>query len=469
MSDSFVGCISDVTFNGKIINFAQLTDAPRAIIGRCTDVSLSGFNVPEFNNTMKPKPPLRDEIDMSMQAPIQQTTSSTLAPDEITTKPSAPVGLCALSVIPQIDTDVNKNSGFRFGNQVGSRFEYDSTMIKTKNDRNEISLDIKTSSTDGVIFFAYQSEGTDFMAVYLNEGKVNYQLSCNSIPMTIKAQLPVNDRNWHSINWIRSNTNAELFVDNIPVGSSLISDCKNMNSIYYLGGVHPTAYQKVIEYIGMNETFIGCLRNFKVNSKDVGSPSRKHGVTKCSEKVEEGAFFHGNGGYIRLLEKFVVGKEFEISMNIKPRSVNGILMSAQSSKKNLLMLKMINGTISFSVNTGKGQISASFTPASPYYLCDGMWHTIKAAKHKNIVRLGVDNMFTTPDQYGKVGTTNNTLTESLYLGGNPIFNNRQVNGYLGCIQNVEIVNVNIHDKIIFKKFPTQIVHGNVTLSVCPTI
>jgi len=51
MSDSFAGCISDVTFNGKIINFSQLTDAPRAIIGRCTEPLPSGFSVPEFNNT----------------------------------------------------------------------------------------------------------------------------------------------------------------------------------------------------------------------------------------------------------------------------------------------------------------------------------------------------------------------------------------------------------------------------------
>lgn len=55
---------------------------------------------------------------------------------------------------------------------MGSRFEYDSMMIKTKNDRNEISVDLKTSSTNGIIFFAYQSDGTDFMAVYLDYGKV---------------------------------------------------------------------------------------------------------------------------------------------------------------------------------------------------------------------------------------------------------------------------------------------------------
>jgi len=55
---------------------------------------------------------------------------------------------------------------------VGSRFEYDSIMIKTKNNRNDISVDVKTLSTDGIIFFAHQSDGTDFMAIYLIEGKV---------------------------------------------------------------------------------------------------------------------------------------------------------------------------------------------------------------------------------------------------------------------------------------------------------
>jgi len=45
-------------------------------------------------------------------------------------------------------------------------------MIKTKSNRNEISVDVKTTSADGIIFFAYQTDGTDFMSVYLNEGKV---------------------------------------------------------------------------------------------------------------------------------------------------------------------------------------------------------------------------------------------------------------------------------------------------------
>lgn len=64
-------------------------------------------------------------------------------------------------------------------------------------------------------------------------------------------------------------------------------------------------------------------------------------------------------------------------MEIKPRSIDGVLMSVQSNKKSYLILEMKNGTISFSVDIGKGPISASYTPAYPYFLCDGLWHTIK--------------------------------------------------------------------------------------------
>lgn len=51
MSQSFVGCISDVTFNGKIINFAALTDVPGATVGRCSGLPLTGLKPPKRNNT----------------------------------------------------------------------------------------------------------------------------------------------------------------------------------------------------------------------------------------------------------------------------------------------------------------------------------------------------------------------------------------------------------------------------------
>lgn len=75
-----------------------------------------------------------------------------------------------------------------------------------------------------------------------------------------------------------------------------------------------------------------------------------------------------------------------ITMDIKPRGINGILLSVQVSAKHYLVLEMSNGTMSFSVNLGKGPISASFTPPSPYFLCDGQWHSIKGKINFNIFR-----------------------------------------------------------------------------------
>lgn len=56
------------------------------------------------------------------------------------------------------------------GNLVGSRFEYDSLIVQSRSKTNVISVEVKTSNTEGIIF--YHSTGTDLMAIYLKEGKV---------------------------------------------------------------------------------------------------------------------------------------------------------------------------------------------------------------------------------------------------------------------------------------------------------
>lgn len=67
----------------------------------------------------------------------------------------------------------------------------------------------------------------------------------------------------------------------------------------------------------------------------------------------------------------------EIRLDIKPRSIDGILISMRTPTKNFFTLEMKNGTLSCSVDVGKGPIFTSSTRPSPNYLCDGAWHTIK--------------------------------------------------------------------------------------------
>lgn len=90
-------------------------------------------------------------------------------------------------------------------------------------------------------------------------------------------------------------------------------------------------------------------------------------------------------------------------------------------------------------------------------------------KRKNAVKLSIDKGPWGPDQFGQVGTSSTIGNKPLYIGGNPLQRrNGQQKRYLGCIRNVEIID-HLSEKHVFEKFPIQMIQGNVTLSVCPTI
>lgn len=84
--------------------------------------------------------------------------------------------------------------------------------------------------------------------------------------------------------------------------------------------------------------------------------------------------------------------------------------------------------------------------------------------------LGIDNNFSSYDQYGKPGISSDMPEEPLYIGGHPSQKqNNPSSKYLGCIRNVEITKKISNVKLAFKKFPTTKVQGNVLLNACPTI
>jgi laminin, alpha 3/5 len=68
--------------------------------------------------------------------------------------------------------------------------------------------------------------------------------------------------------------------------------------------------------------------------------------------------------------------EIHIKLEVRPRSTNGILMSAHG-KGDYFVLQMIDGAVKISVNNGKKAFHTTFTPPQEYYLCDGQWHSIE--------------------------------------------------------------------------------------------
>lgn len=119
-----------------------------------------------------------------------------------------------------------------------------------------------------------------------------------------------------------------------------------------------------------------------MNGKPLDNP-KSESVIPCSDNIESGVFFTaGTNGYVKLFDRFKVGIEMDIQMDIKPRNITGLLMSVHG-RKDYLVLQMIDGVIKFTADNGKGPIEAAFKPPNQHFFCDGNWHSIQGKKNSN--------------------------------------------------------------------------------------
>lgn len=379
---------------------------------------------------------------------------------------------CSLPLEPAEDPDVNDNSGTRFGNVKFSRFQYDSLPGKTGRiwDKSEMSMEFKTAEPDGIIFYAGEKEPhVDHTTVYLKGGRVHFSFNSGSGHKLLNSSENYSDDQWHTVAFHRHGKKGTLYVDDVLVaeGSS------NGNTLgievippIYVGGVSPEILSKASRnFEGVGGGLIGCLRNFRVESRPVGDPDYREGTEPCSLKVESGSFFALQGGHIKAVENFRVGLDIDIRFEMKPRSTSGILVSVHG-RRDYLLLQMVNGTMIFSVDNGRGAIVATHIPQNEHTMCNGKWHSIQAIKAKNVVTLSVDNVFVEPG-IGVAGVSSTDTNNPLYIGGHPNptrkrggFKTREQ--FVGCIRKMTINGKPYN-------FKSEQAIGSVTAKTCPTI
>lgn len=161
-------------------------------------------------------------------------------------------------------------------------------------------------------------------------------------------------------------------------------------------------------------------------------------------------------------ERFKVGSDVAISFDIKPRTLNGLLLSVYG-KNAMFALQLINGTINLTVNNGDGPFTAVFIPENGQNFCDGEWHTVTAVKSQYVITLIVDKINSSPT----IGSTSRISTDTarpLFLGGHPRFEKTKGlsvhTPFIGCMRNIKI-----------REVPHQInwrqAFGQVHAGVCP--
>lgn len=160
-------------------------------------------------------------------------------------------------------------------------------------------------------------------------------------------------------------------------------------------------------------------------------------------------------------EKFRVGIETLIQLDIKPRTQNGLLFSVHG-KSSSMILQLHNGSLVLTINNGDGQFNVTYTPSAGENFCDGEWRTVEAYKSKFIASLTVDGIAGQPT-IGQSQFISTETTRPLFLGSHPRLDkardiiSRQP--YHGCIRNVKINSELQHVKV------SQAV-GHVNYGVC---
>ncbi|XP_035490124.2 laminin subunit alpha-3 isoform X2 [Scophthalmus maximus] len=369
---------------------------------------------------------------------------------------------CALPALVQ--------HAYRMGGPVSS-LSY-SLPLQVLLPRPHFSLDVRTRSPEGLLFFAATRGGRSHLALYMSKGRI--RLSAGKQKEIFNRE-KYNDGKWHSVIFSLEKKKFRLVVDGIraqdgQLTTTELTSMQQFMSPLYLGSVPESLHRQLKSKALPRQSVSGCIRNFKMNGALMSNPATNTGAGPCFEgPTQRGAYFSGNGAHVIISDSFDVGSSFELLFNIRPRSPTGLLLHVgdRSEMQNgtamghYISIFMLRGEVVAQVNNGNGKFMVSMKPKAS--LCDGMFHKISVIKRKNVVQLHVD----TADKY-KIGPSFPTVTstkDTLYVGGIPEVSLQQTlpvtSSFVGCIQDMRIND----EPISFERLSPAF--GPVNLKECP--
>ncbi|KAL5021433.1 hypothetical protein ScPMuIL_000588 [Solemya velum] len=164
-----------------------------------------------------------------------------------------------------------------------SRVEIDHLSTEFQIGQN-FTFDFKTTSQDGLLFYASRRNDVHFMAaVELRGGSIQYTIMCpwNDASLTI-AKVRVDDGNWHTLGFRRGRFSGIITLDGVDFFGNYVLDCEGFTSVMF-GGINPLHDGTPINRILQNKFghFKGCIRNLRV-STGLEAPPYYVAVSECS-------------------------------------------------------------------------------------------------------------------------------------------------------------------------------------------
>ncbi|XP_069573485.1 laminin subunit alpha-5 [Brachyistius frenatus] len=276
-----------------------------------------------------------------------------------------------------------------------------------------LSMALRINSSDGLVLHAAGGQrGRAGMSLSVSDGRLLLLLDGGKRKVSLRSRKTYDDDRWHTVFIKREGEKISLIVDGIAAQSKRIpaGDRTRLAGPLYVGGVPPSLTAPG------SGGFIGCVKDLTLNEVPAGSPAHSQGAVPCFRNpLEPGTYFSGQGGHIAIDESLVLSRDLEIQLEVRPVSDSGLLLHAGTSPDQHLSLVLSQGKVSVSVNTGRGEFFASFSPEE--LLCNGRWHTITVVKKNNVLQLLVDGA--SEHAVGPKQSRSAGAKDTVYLGGVP--------------------------------------------------
>ncbi|KAL8179594.1 UNVERIFIED_CONTAM: hypothetical protein K2H54_069335 [Gekko kuhli] len=409
------GCIGNVFVRRKldpqvVVDLQQSTESVNVTMNCPRDRQPQQMRAPEKKDKWKPK-----------------VVSTAVLKDETCQLPKHPKAI---------------KGSFQFGGSSVSRLEFDDVPA-TFQERFHFSMEVRLNSSNGLLFYMASESQDSFFSLFVSGGRLVLLANFDGNKLRLRSKDKFRDGKWHTVFFSRDRSKVQLTVDGLRAQGKSLPTAGDFRTSgpFYVGGA-PVEKAKAHIPDASATSFNGCLRHLKLDRKPLDSPSRVFGVTPCYVgTLESGIFFSTEGGYITLDGYVTIGQDFELMLEIRPRSTSGLIFHIGARPTNYLRLYTDSQQVTVVANTGAGEFSASVARPS---LCDGQWHTIAVIKSSSVIQVDVDtegNYTVGPNQ-----VLPTAVKEDFYLGGMPEAATHggltspapPVLPYVGCMKNLVI-------------------------------
>ncbi|XP_054478572.1 laminin subunit alpha-1 [Anoplopoma fimbria] len=329
---------------------------------------------------------------------------------------------------------------------------------------NTLSLILKTSSPDNLLFYLGSNTTADVLAVEMHAGKVSLLWDAGSGSSRLEFPgLDITNNRWTRINVTRFGAHASLSVHQLdsetaPLpavtatspGPSRVLDI-DRNTVIHIGGLgshtqSPAALR--------SSTFKGCVGEASLNERNIGLWSYDSREGECggcfSSPQAEETSFHFDGSGFSLVQKSLRATSTSIVLLFKTLSPGGLLLYlASNNTRDFLSMELVEGRVRLTFDLGSGALI--LTSNRKYNT--GVWYkiTLQRSKRKGYLSImaadqSSDKEVLEAESPGTASDLNRSDLDPIYIGGLPASRpiRRQVvsRSYVGCIKNVEIARSN---------------------------